>query len=60
MIAAYAARGSAEPDGFLASKNAQDVVNALEINALNVQAYLDFYQWQNQTLISSVYCVEFI
>lgn len=45
VIDVYTASGSAETDGFLVSKNGQDAVNALRNNNLNVQAYLDSYQW---------------
>ncbi len=45
VIDVYTASGSAETDGFLVSKNGQDAVNALRGDNLNVQAYLDSYQW---------------
>ena len=45
VINLYSASGSAETDGFLVSKNGQDVLQALENNNQNVQAYLDSYQW---------------
>ena len=45
VIDVYTASGSAETDGFLASKNGQDVLRSFRDNNLNVQAYLDSYQW---------------
>jgi len=45
VIQVYTASASAETDGFLISKNGQDAINALESNNLNVQAFLDSYQW---------------
>ncbi len=45
VINLYSASGSAETDGFLVSKNGQDAIRALRDNNLNVEAYLDSYQW---------------
>ena len=45
IIDVYTASGSAETDGFLVSKNGQDVIRSLTDNNQNLQAYLDSYQW---------------
>lgn len=45
VISLYSASGSAESDGFIRSKNGQDVLRELENSGQNVEAYLASYQW---------------
>jgi len=45
IINLYSASGSAESDGFNASKNGQDVIRELQNSGQNVEAYLASYQW---------------